>query len=165
MKMEEHSTKRRALEAARLAWRQLVPPPVRQRVRRARVEFSNLGQVKRNQAFLALHLADLEARNGSFDGVQGEVPDPRFPKGIRSRLCTQAQLSEPWFPQWIKSMGERPRANRKAWEWAYIAHALDELDMFKPGRRGLGFGVGHDPLVPLFARAGWRSWPPISTRR
>jgi hypothetical protein len=51
-------------------------------------------------------------------------------------------------------MAERPRANRKAWEWAYIAHVLDTLDMLKPGHTGLGFGVGHDPLVPLFAARG-----------
>jgi hypothetical protein len=154
MTAEDGGTKRRALHATRRAWRGVVPPVVRQQVRRARLEFGNLGQLKRNQAFLALRLAQLELRQGADGDGQSEVPDPRFPSGIRSRLCTQAQLGEPWFPRWMEHMGDRPRANRKAWEWAYIAHALDRLDMLKPGRHGVGFGVGHDPLVPLFAARG-----------
>jgi hypothetical protein len=134
----------------------LTPPSLRQQVKKAGLGFANLGQIKRNQAYLALHLAMLEAQLGTLDidAATEEVPDTRFPRGIRSRLCTQAQLSEPWFSEWIWSMGERPRANRKAWEWAYIAHVLDSLDVLKPGQTGLGFGVGHDPLVPLFAARG-----------
>jgi len=154
MTTESGSTQRRVYGRTRSAWRGLVPPTVRQHVRRARVEFGNLGQLKRNQAFLALRLAELEARQAAGGATQDEVPDPRFPIGIRSRLCTQAQLNESWFPLWMDNMGDRPRANRKAWEWAYIAHALDMLDMLKPGRKGIGFGVGHDPLVPLFAARG-----------
>ncbi|HWD54677.1 MAG TPA: hypothetical protein VG346_06125 [Acidimicrobiales bacterium] len=153
---EESGSSRRALDVSRHALKRIMPPALRQQVKQAGLGFANLGQIKRNQASLALHLAMLEAQQGNltFDADQQEVPDSRFPSGIRSRLCTQAQLSEPWFYQWIWSMGERPRANRKAWEWAYIAHVLDSVDMLKPGRTGLGFGVGHDPLVPLFAARG-----------
>jgi hypothetical protein len=153
---EPNGVTHRARETSLIALKRLLPTSLRRQVKQAGMGLANLGQIKRNQAYLALHLAMLEARQGnvSFDGDEDEVPDPRFPIGIRSRLCTQAQLSEPWFSQWIWNMAERPRANRKAWEWAYIAHVLDTLDMLKPGKRGLGFGVGRDPLVPLFAARG-----------
>jgi SAM-dependent methyltransferase len=44
--------------------------------------------------------------------------------------------------------------HRKLWEWFFIAEALAERDMLRPGRRGLGFGVGKEPLVALFASMG-----------
>ena len=44
--------------------------------------------------------------------------------------------------------------HRKMWEWLFIAEALSERDMLRPGRRGLGFGVGTEPLVALFASTG-----------
>lgn len=51
-------------------------------------------------------------------------------------------------------MGEQERLNRKIWEWCYVAEALSERGMLLPGRRGLGFAVGQEPLVALFASAG-----------
>ncbi len=54
-----------------------------------------------------------------------------------------------WNPR-----GEDPRPfmlHRKMWEWLFIAQALAERDMLRPGRVGLGFGVGQEPLVALFA--------------
>lgn len=44
--------------------------------------------------------------------------------------------------------------HRKMWEWLYICEALHRAGMLVPGRRGLGFGVGREPLVALFARMG-----------
>jgi hypothetical protein len=44
--------------------------------------------------------------------------------------------------------------HRKMWEWLFIAEALRERGMLAPGRSGLGFGVGQEPLVALFADAG-----------
>ncbi|HEX6390018.1 MAG TPA: class I SAM-dependent methyltransferase, partial [Solirubrobacteraceae bacterium] len=83
-----------------------------------------------------------------------EVEDPRFPPHVRSRLCTQAQLSEPWYTAWREALHEAPIAHRKTWEFTYIAEVLNALGMLEPGRRGLGFGVGREPLVPLFASRG-----------
>ncbi|MCP3912284.1 MAG: class I SAM-dependent methyltransferase [Actinomycetia bacterium] len=40
------------------------------------------------------------------------------------------------------------------WEWLFIIEALHERDMLRPGRRGLGFGVGQDPMTALFAGLG-----------
>lgn len=113
---------------------------------------SGLGQLKRNQAMLAQRVADL-GRDREGPGA-GPVDDPRFPAGVTSRVCTEAQLREPWFASWCAALGEGVRANRKLWEHAYIAHALDALDQLRPGRRGVGFGVGREPLVALFAGRG-----------
>ena len=44
--------------------------------------------------------------------------------------------------------------HRKMWEWLFICQALAERDMLRPGRHGVGFGVGNEPLVALFAAQG-----------
>ena len=44
--------------------------------------------------------------------------------------------------------------HRKMWEWLFIAEALHERGLLAPGRAGLGFGVGQEPLVALFAAEG-----------
>ena len=44
--------------------------------------------------------------------------------------------------------------HRKMWEWLFIAEALRERGMLAAGHRGVGFGVGQEPLVALFAAAG-----------
>jgi hypothetical protein len=44
--------------------------------------------------------------------------------------------------------------HRKLWEFAFIAQALFERGMLQPGRRGLGFAVGQEPLAALFANLG-----------
>jgi hypothetical protein len=46
--------------------------------------------------------------------------------------------------------------HRKMWEWLFICEALSERDMLRAGRSGLGFGVGREPLVSLFAAQGCR---------
>ncbi|MCX5800618.1 MAG: class I SAM-dependent methyltransferase [Candidatus Eisenbacteria bacterium] len=44
--------------------------------------------------------------------------------------------------------------HRKAWEYCYIVQALHECGMLAPGRRGLGFAVGQEPLSAMFASLG-----------
>lgn len=44
--------------------------------------------------------------------------------------------------------------HRKMWEWLFICVALSERHMLRTGRHGLGFGVGKEPLVALFAAQG-----------
>ena len=137
-----------AARVARAAFERM-PAGVRDLVRGNVAAVSGLGQLKRNQAVLASQLATLAPPE-----PPSSVPDGRFPDGVRSRICSESQLREPWFAAWSSALGEQPRANRKLWEHAYIAHALDALGCLQPGRRGLGFGVGREPLVSVFARQG-----------
>jgi SAM-dependent methyltransferase len=48
----------------------------------------------------------------------------------------------------------RPFYHRKEWEYVYIMQVLHEAGMLRAGRSGLGFGVGHEPLVALIAAHG-----------
>ncbi len=110
--------------------------------------------MKANQALLAQRLAQLE-RNQARDPRAAEaVPEPRFPAHVRSRICTQAQLYEPWFAKWCDALGEPPLVHRKTWEFAYVAEVLDSLGSLHTGNRGLGFGVGRESLVAGFASRG-----------
>jgi len=83
---------------------------------------------------------------------------------LRSQLCSAESLRSPelraWAerlrPMWATDLEDRRDVmlHRKMWEWLFIAEALRERDMLAPGRSGLGFGVGQEPLVALFAAAG-----------
>jgi hypothetical protein len=44
--------------------------------------------------------------------------------------------------------------HRKLWEYCFITQALYERGLLTPGRRGLGFAVGQEPLPDLFASLG-----------
>jgi SAM-dependent methyltransferase len=128
-----------------------LPESLRRRIILGRAELTGLGQLKKNQALLAKRLAELEQPQPR---QEHEVEDDRFPPHVRSRLCTQAQLSEPWFEAWCEAMKAPPTAHRKTWEFAYVAEVLDSLGLLEPGRRGLGFGVGREALVSAFAARG-----------
>jgi hypothetical protein len=78
-----------------------------------------------------------------------------MPDLLKSNVCNQSQLESELFQQWCKKIGgRRNQMHRKVWEWCYIAQALYERGVLAPGRRGLGFGVGKEPLVALFASYG-----------
>ena len=136
------------------AFFELLPESVRRGIQTRRADFSGLAQVKKNQELLAMRLARLEQQREPETNHREEVEDDRFPELVRSRLCTQAQLSEPWFRGWCEAMREPPMAHRKTWEFTYAAEVLNELGLLESGRRGLGFGVGREALVPLFASRG-----------
>jgi len=74
---------------------------------------------------------------------------------LRSGMCRQGELESEVFQAWGARMGQPAgHLHRKIWEWCYIAQALWERDMLRPGRRGLGFAVGREPLADLFASLG-----------
>lgn len=60
----------------------------------------------------------------------------------------------PLYAFWCDKIKEPPRYHRKQGEFVYIAHALWERGYLKLGNRGLGFGVGMEPLVDLFCSYG-----------
>jgi 2-polyprenyl-3-methyl-5-hydroxy-6-metoxy-1,4-benzoquinol methylase len=79
-----------------------------------------------------------------------------------SQLCTQRQCESATFAHWCERMRMRQRTDfvvdfrchRKTWEWAYILQALAASGVMQPGCRGLGFGVGTEPLTAVLAQAG-----------
>lgn len=46
------------------------------------------------------------------------------------------------------------RLHRKLWELCYVPQVLQLHGMLKPGKKGIGFGVGCEPLPALFAKYG-----------
>lgn len=73
-----------------------------------------------------------------------------------SQACTQSQFDEEAYAFWCEQIHETPRRHRKQWEFCFILQALARYGMLAPGRRGLGFGVGTEPLVSVFAANGAR---------
>jgi Methyltransferase domain len=80
-----------------------------------------------------------------------------------SLLCTEASLRSESFLGWADRLrpvwdydktGIPVLTHRKLWEWLFIVQALHERGKLGPGRRGLGFGVGQDPLASIFASLG-----------
>jgi len=73
---------------------------------------------------------------------------------VTSQLCTQAQFDEPDYAYWCAQIREAPRFHRKQWEFCFILSALEQSGRLRHGRRGLGFGVGQEPLVAVMASMG-----------
>jgi hypothetical protein len=46
--------------------------------------------------------------------------------------------------------------HRKLWEWCYILEALESRGMIANGARGIGFGVGHEPIASYLVSHGCR---------
>ncbi len=90
------------------------------------------------------------------DTPMAPLPSYKTPKGmLRSAICSQAQLESATFQEWAAVLKERSGIlHRKVWEFAFITQALHERDMLRPGRSGLGFAVGQEPLSACFANMG-----------
>lgn len=82
-----------------------------------------------------------------------------------SRPCTVTELTSSAYLRWAATLrpawdesGDGPPVyiHRKLWEWLFICTTLEEAGMLRPGRRGLGFGVGGEPLAAAFAARGCR---------
>lgn len=71
-----------------------------------------------------------------------------------SQLCRFAALDSTTFRGWAECLREPWRPHRKLWELAFICQALEERDLLRPGRRGLGFAVGAEKLPAFFASRG-----------
>lgn len=71
-----------------------------------------------------------------------------------SQACTQSQMENQAYAYWCEQIGEVPRMHRKQWEFCYILQVLARYGVLVPGLRGLGFGVGAEPLPALLASRG-----------
>ncbi|MFZ4479526.1 MAG: FkbM family methyltransferase [Rhodoferax sp.] len=69
--------------------------------------------------------------------------------------CNQEQILSNSFKHLLGEMGKcSTHLHRKHWEWGFIAQALKERGMLAPGKHGLGFAVGQEPLPSYFASYG-----------
>jgi SAM-dependent methyltransferase len=71
-----------------------------------------------------------------------------------SQMCTAHQMAEPEYAEMCQRMGTVPGRHRKQWEFAFILRTLQYHGAWRDGARGLGFGVGIEPLSSVFAASG-----------
>jgi hypothetical protein len=71
-----------------------------------------------------------------------------------SQLTTANQFLSPDFYSWCTELKEPHQFHRKLWEYCYVAQALKANGVLMPGKKGLGFAVGQEPLPALFAKYG-----------
>jgi hypothetical protein len=68
-----------------------------------------------------------------------------------STICRQDSFEAPYFPYWTGKVGAALSYHRKLWEYVFICQALWERGAIRPDAKGLGFGVGREPLTAYFA--------------
>lgn len=94
------------------------------------------------------HRATLESFvHGDLQYQAGHPDGPLF----STRFSTFRDFRTPWLQQWRHALNLGSRIHRKTWEVAYVAETLLSHQMLRDDRRGVGFGVGSEPLVRVFA--------------
>ena len=112
------------------------------------------GEFRENFEACAAHA---EAAALTYQNLVGAAETPLSLPGpipLTSRVCQQADFVLDAYRYWMNAIDEEPKFHRKQWEFFFIAQALHERKMLVDGKRGLGFGVGQEPLVALFASLG-----------
>ena len=79
---------------------------------------------------------------------------------MRSTVCRYEHFTSDWYLTQSKALlfnqavDDPTLSHRKNWEWAAITQALEDADMLRPDRKGLGFAVGTELLPSIFASRG-----------
>jgi hypothetical protein len=93
-------------------------------------------------------------------------PGTREYLSIKTMVCRLDHFNTTWYYRWIRELygmtqleiisqeAIPQKYHRKNWEWCAITQALWERGFLTPGKRGLGFAVGNEPLPSLFAKYG-----------
>jgi hypothetical protein len=72
-----------------------------------------------------------------------------------SKICNQKDFETAGHRDACLTLKEFPNNyHRKVWEFSFIYQSLLNARALKPGNKGLGFGVGREPLVAAFASRG-----------
>jgi 2-polyprenyl-3-methyl-5-hydroxy-6-metoxy-1,4-benzoquinol methylase len=74
--------------------------------------------------------------------------------GLGCKPSTQVDLESAWCAYWCAELKIPVVFHRKVWEFVYLLQALAENGLLEPGRRGLGFGCGEEPLASYLAARG-----------
>lgn len=83
-----------------------------------------------------------------------EQKDVSGPYTFTSELCKRSHFNLPLYSYWCSKIKEKPLMRRKQWEFIFIIHSLFERNFLESEMKGLGFGVGQEPLPSLFASMG-----------
>ncbi len=80
--------------------------------------------------------------------IAAEPASSAFPMSV---VCRQESFDAPYFAYWTARLCEGLRYHRKLWEFVFLCQAFWERGVLKEGARGVGFGVGMEPLSAYFA--------------
>lgn len=122
------------------------------------------GRPRRGNLSRAVQNADIANLNIKFFGYEmarrlaAELPLREGTEarhvGLACKPSTQADMESDWVAHWCAALRVPVVFHRKLWELAYVLQALHENGMMEPGRRGLGFGVGQEPIPSFLAAQG-----------
>lgn len=73
---------------------------------------------------------------------------------LSSKPSTQADIASDWTAYWCSQLKIPVVFHRKIWELAYVLQAIYNHDGIGPGKRGLGFGCGQEPLPSYLTSKG-----------
>ena len=73
---------------------------------------------------------------------------------VVSQLATQSQIDSELYRSWLSRLKLPAIRHRKYWEFAFIMEALQQAGLLREGQRGLGFGVGKEPLAAMMVSLG-----------
>lgn len=73
---------------------------------------------------------------------------------LKSQPCTHRQIVDPRCRAIAAEIDVKPVMHRKQWEWCFIIRALLDRGLVREGARGVGFGVGREPIVGALAARG-----------
>ncbi len=71
-----------------------------------------------------------------------------------SQAATYEQMTSEAYKQWCEKLNEETNYHRKSWEYAYILQCLETKGKIFKNSKGLGFGVGQEPIVAYLAKMG-----------
>lgn len=74
---------------------------------------------------------------------------------LGSSLCRMEDIQHPRYRELCQTyLAKEPIFHRKQWEYIYIIEKLRQNGSLKEGAKGLGFGVGTEPLASFFVSQG-----------
>lgn len=99
--------------------------------------------------------------HGAKHEKQYKIIDPNNDIGSRfyadymaNTNCVSFDFFCPEFERFCNSIHHPVILHRKLWEFAFIAHHLNAKGVLRKHAKGVGFGVGTEPLPSLFASLG-----------
>ena len=87
-------------------------------------------------------------------GPSARIPPVPVRANLSSKICTQEDIEQDWLRYWCGQLRMAPLYHRKIWEDCFVLQVLWEHDMLRPGRSGLGFAIGLEPLPAYLASTG-----------
>lgn len=123
-----------------------------------RPNLSELNLLLRDMTAIRLNIKNFgyEIARGLTPALRDRVTAARDPGhvGLVSKMTTQSDMESGWFAWWCRQLKVAPIYHRKLWEYAFVLQVLSEAGMLHPGRRGIGYGCGREPMASYFASQG-----------